>query len=473
MIILPILLSIFYPVDSWQNILLDEIQVRGVQMAGFSGIRPYNLPHGELPQFVALPCAMDEFTEHLQRRLWMPDISGALALDSVRTLRLRPALYCDWADFSLMLRPVVKFGDDGIPPFNRFMDLFAGDNERAFVRYDNRNFGAFVGRERFSIGPSPRYNLLLSSSSVPADWLSYYFQAGRVRLSIFLSRLDDMTCKPIEYVGDTVTQLITAKRFISIRRLDVAPYTWLNFSFSEAALEGGEELDLSFYDLIPLVLSHTNQYNYGHDANIFFHLDAEATLQNARVYGALLVDDFQLDPDPNGEPNHLGFNAGVEFADVLVKKTFVLCEYTMISRYAYCHFYPYQRYEFRGAPLGYPYGPDCDDIFVQPLYHMSAALDVYGTAEVLRKGSVAIDSLWPIPEIPRVPGTRFPSQNFLSGIVQRSVSTGFGMRYNYRRQLAVDCSAGATWHSNYHNIEGERKTTPYFKAQVDIINLSR
>ncbi len=473
MIIIAIVLSIFYPVDSWQNILLDEIQVRGLQMTGVPGIRPYNLPYGEPPRFAAFPCVLDDLTEVLQHRLWISSISGALSFDSVKTFRLRPALYYDWADFSLMIRPVVKFGDDSIPPFNKFMDLFAGDNERAFVRYDNRYFGAFVGRERLSIGPSPRYNMLLSSSSFPADWLSYYFQAGMVRLSMFMSRLDNMNCKPIEYIGDTVTQEITAKRFISIRRLDVAPCEWLNLSFSEAALAGGEELDLSFYYLTPLVLIHTNQYNYGHEANIFFHLDAKITLKNIALYGALLVDDFQLEEDQNSEPNHLGVNVGIELADFLVKKTFVLCEYTIISRYAYCHFFPFQRYEFRSIPLGYPYGPDCDNVFLQPLYHMNAALDVYGTAEVLRKGSVTIDSLWPIPENPRVPGTRFPTQNFLSGVIQRSVSAGFGFRYYYRRQLAVDCSAGATWHSNYHNIEGDSKTAPYLKVQVDIINLFR
>jgi len=442
-------------------------------MTGVPGLRPYNLPHGERPRFDTLPQVVEDFTRQLQRQLWMPGISMAMSYDTVKTVRLRPALYFDWSDFSLMIRPVVKFGNDSIPPFNKFADLFAGDNERALVRYDNRNFGAFVGRERFSIGPSPRYNLLLSSSSVPADWLSYYFQTSKVRLSIFLSRLDNMTCKPIEYVGDTITQTITAKRFITIRRLDFTPCDRLNFSFSEAALVGGEDLDLSFYYLSPLELIHTNQYNYGNDANIFFHLDAKVVLKNIAFYSALLVDDFQLDADPNDEPNHFGFNTGVEFTDLFVAKTFVLCEYTIISRYAYCHFYPYQRYQFYNIPIGYPYGPDCDNVFVQPLYHMTADLDFYGTGELLRKGSVTIDSLWPIPEIPRVPGTRFPARNFLSGIVQRSISVGFGLRYNFRRQLAVDCSAGATWHSNYHNIQGERKTAPYAKVQIDIINLSQ
>jgi hypothetical protein len=53
MILLSILLSIFYPVDSWQNLLLDEIQVRGILMTGVPGIRPYNLPYGETPRFAA------------------------------------------------------------------------------------------------------------------------------------------------------------------------------------------------------------------------------------------------------------------------------------------------------------------------------------------------------------------------------------------------------------------------------------
>lgn len=462
-----LLISVFYPVDSWQNDLIEELLVRGVIKgdAGVTGIRPFDLRGTGLPAEAA--------DDGRRGRLVLPDLAAAADFDSVKTLRLRPALQHDWADFSLLLRPVVKFGRDSLPPYRKFGDLFAGDNERAYVRYDGRYFGAFIGRERFSIGPSPRYNLLLSPSAVPADWLHYYFDLGRVRLSMFFSRLDDIDCKPIEYAGDTVTQTIRARRFIAIRRLDVAAAGWLDLSFAEAALAGGAEQDLSFYYFSPLMLVHTSQYNYGHEANIFFHLDGRVSLPNFAAYAALLVDDFQLEADPNAEPNHFGFNAGAEFAGFPAANAFVRCEYTYLSRYLYRHFFPFQRYKFFEQPLGHPCGPGGDEFFFQPRYRLTRALDLYSAFEFRRQGAATIDSIWPVPEYPRVPGTTFPAGNFLSGTVERSLSAGVGARCFFKRRLAADLLVGLRRHDNYRHVPGATKLYAWARLQLDIIAFAK
>ena len=463
MIYILVIVTISYPIGSWQNDLLTELEVRGVHFTNTPGIRPYAAVRIDTLK-----------ADPLAGRLWRPNLSTDVKYDTVKVMRVKPAIFYDWQNFSLLLQPDVKFGNDSLPPSNKFMNLYSADYERVWFRYDHEYFGAFIGRERFSLGPSPRNNLLLSGLGPPADWFNYYLQTKYIKLSLYLSRLENMICKPVDYVGDTATQTIEASRYLSIKRLDVMPVRWLNISFSEAAVFGGEEdFPITFYYLNPLVLSHTYQYNWAEDANIFFHLDAQVSLKNKSFYGALLVDDFQIDPDPNNEPNHIGVNFGLEFADLLIDNTFVFMEYSAVSRYAYCHFYPYQRYEYRGYPLGSQYGPDYDELFFKCVYHLNVKFDLYAQAGMLRKGAVIIDSLWPIPDPKRVPGRNFPDNNFLSGTVQQSFGFGCGLKFFYKHFAVLDLFGGYDFNHNYHNLAGASKQNLAISIKIDCINLAK
>jgi hypothetical protein len=464
MIIFLFVLAVSYPIDSWQNEVLEEVQVRGVHFTRFPSVRPYELKTN--------PVAGDSEASVSLPALWLANTSSNFKIDSLKVLRFKPRLYADWSDFSFTLQPVVKFGRDSLPPSRIFAGLFAGDYERASIGYARTNFEIFIGRERFAIGPSPRYNLILSGYGAPMDWFHYALRSKIFKLSYYLSQLDDMTCKPVEYTGDTITRFIDARRFLVIKRLDVSPSDWLNFSFSEAATFGGENYTLTPYQLNPVVLLHTYQHNWGKAADLFFNLDAKLFLRNLAVYGALLVDDFQLEPDPNGEPNHLGWNFGAEFADLGIKKTFIIVEYTRMTRWIYAIFTPYQRYEYLGHPIGYPFGPGCDEVFGKGVYHLiPAKLDLTASASYLRKGENEVGTKWPIPEEPRVPGTEFPPGNFLAGVVQKSLDLNAGLRFFYKRLIALDFAAGVSRATNYRHHAGESKLTPTVKVQFDFLNL--
>lgn len=467
MIIL-LVIAISYPIESWQNGVLEEMQVRGYHFTRFPSVRPYDLKEDQ----ITLDHDSMNVTDMEPPELWLANSTFDIRYDTIKVMRFRPRLYADWSDFSFQLQPVIKFGRDSLPPNRVFADLFTADNERASIKYANANFEIFIGRERFALGPSPRYNLILSGYGPAMDWFHYHLGSEIFRISYYLSQLDDMTCKPYEFVGDTFTQMIHARRFLIIKRLDVSPAKWINFSFSEAATFGGENYSLTPYHFNPVVLLHTYQHNFDKKANIFFNVDGKIFYKKSALYAALLVDDFQLDPDPNGEPNHLGMNVGLESADLGFVRTFFMAEYTRVSRWTYCIFTPYERYQYRGHPIGSPFGPDYDEFFGKYIYHIRpSALDIYLQIAYLRKGENQVSSIWPIPDPDRVSGTEFPTDNFLSGIVQRSVDLSAGVRIFSRPYYAFDLGVGFVRAVNYRHVSGASKSYPTVRLQFDLLDL--
>ncbi|MBN2621616.1 hypothetical protein JXB22_11095 [candidate division WOR-3 bacterium] len=443
--ILTFFCSFYFPIDSWQTEVLEELQVRGEYHPAFTGIRPFTIDRDD-------PALM-----HAQHKLWNPVFSLASYHDTVSVVRVKPSIAYSWRSFALMVQPVVKFGDDSLPPDNKFMDMFSSHYERAYVKFESRYADIFVGRERFAAGPSSRNNLLLSGHSAPMDWLGYALHATRFKLTFLFSRLDDLHVKPYEYVGDTITRYIDAERYLTIKRLDIVPFEWLQLGLTEAGVFGGEHYSLEVYHFNPVVFLQAYQYNWNKDVNFFLQFDAKCFFNDWCVYGALMMDDFQLEADPNNEPHHLGFSAGLEAADPFgLRRTFWMVEYTAVTRFTYTHFVPFQRYFYQSTPIGPPNGPDHDEISGKVVYHVLSVWDVYTQTSYLRKGETRITDPWPIPE-PREPGTSFPEDNFLSGIVQKSLSIDLGARVFPSTMIACDVMVGITMIDNYQHVIDEER----------------
>jgi len=458
-----IITSVSIPIDSWQNEIVEELQVRGATFTNFPSLRPYDIDPLD-STFVP------EGVPWLGERLRMPLLEIVGQSDTATTLKLKPALYYEWSDWTAFVQGMIKFGEDNYPPYYSFENLFSVDYERGYIKFGHPNFSAFAGRDRLAIGPSPRYNLLLSGYSPPLDWLNLSCGSEKVRFSFYFSRLDDMYTKPLEFVGDTITQKINARRYLTIRRLDFSPTPYLNLSFSEGAVFGGENYTLYPYYFTPVLLVGAYQLNTPADGNIFLNLDGRLYWDNFSLYGSLLVDDFQIIPDPNNEPNHLGINLGFEVVDPFgLDRTFWLFEYTALTRWTYNSFAPYERYTYISFPLGPPSGTDFSEIYGKGVYHLNPRCDVFGEMSFLRKGESSITTIWPIPEHPRVPGTSFPDDNFLSGITQNSLNFSLGIRFFRLPYFAGDLSVGYTFINNYRHIANETKWFPSVRVRVSLI----
>lgn len=458
-ILLLAVLSVHIPIHSWQSEILEERQVRGINTIRFPSVRPFNSDSTILSDTTIHPLQLLNFS-----------LEGLY--DTVKTLRLRPGLQYEWSHFTLALEPMMKFGTDSLPPSKVFMNRFSADYERAYIKAQLSQCEMFIGRERVSIGPSPRYNLLISGRSAPMDWLSYSVFSRKLRLSFFISRLEDMHTKPLAYQGDTISQYITARRYLSIKRLDYSPTSWLNFGISESAIFGGEGYALELYHFNPIVFLQAYQYNWNKDVNFFLLFDGKVYRKNMCFYGQLLMDDFQLEEDPNNEPHHLAINVGAQIADFLNwRNTYWHLEYTATTRYTYCHFTPYQRYHYLDVPIGPPQGCDFDEVYLKYVYHFPHHIDLYSSCTYLRKGENRIDSLWPIPEYPRVEGTMFPDDNFLAGVVQHSITGAIGMRMIQYSWFQWDLKIGLTHIINADHVRGIVENNLSVAVGVEIVDL--
>ena len=351
---------------------------------------------------------------------------------------------------------VLKAGDStsSLYPTRKWNDKAASDYTRAFVAYGNKKVGLMLGREKLTIGPSPRYNALLSGYAPSMDGLFYWYRNKFFNIYFWGAKLETSLQKKLEYVGDTITEVIRASRYFSLHRIETA--IWQNFSlgFQEVVLYGGENRDFEPHYFNPLVLYYVYQFNRSTDDNYFWDFDVKCYLGNVYLYAEAMFDDFQYAEDPQGEPNHYVLNLGSMIIDPVGNKNSMLfVEYTRASRWVYNHFVPWQRYTYLGFPIGHPYGCSFDDFYMLYRIKLLKNLDLYSSLEYRRKGETEIDTPWPVPEPRSVdPEAKFPSNNFLSGVVEKMYK--FEERIKFKiKQWNVDLSVGLEMYKNYKHAE--------------------
>ncbi len=399
--------------------IIDELRVRGVRLVKYPNIKNYwisEIPEENVGAIHELLLQKSEEILLLLSRISSPVLRTQFGIDSINVLIPSGFITYEKSPVSIVLEPTAKFGENDVWPKEKFKDKFAADYKRAFIRFANPKFSGIFGRERFALGPSPRYNLLLSGYSPPLDGGFLSYEEEKFKLSFVFSRLEDIKGEILNFVGDTVhTDTANSSRFISIRRIDFLPKDWINVGLSELAIYGGPDGFPSLYYLNPIAMSYPYEYVHS-DANhnIFWDIDFKLDLRNFSLYGEFLMDDFQYGKDEQGEPNHIGFLMGMELADPLkLKNTFLWIEYARTTRWVYNHFVPWQRYEYLDYPMGHPQGPDFDELFAKITHHLNPEWDFYGKFSYTRHGAGKIDDVWPIPESPRDTTTYFPENNFL------------------------------------------------------------
>ncbi|MDI6841030.1 MAG: capsule assembly Wzi family protein [bacterium] len=409
---------------------IEELRVRGLPIVRYPNIKNYFIK--EIPK-------QEWLDEWLTYKIRQPVFKTETTLDSTSDVRVTTFISYEKEPIDIILEPAVKFGNSQLWPTKKYK-IAAADYERVFTRVAVKSFSFLLGKERFAIGQSPRHNLLLSGSFPPMDGVLAAYENLRFKISFLFSRLEDLLADTLEYMfnGDTIyTDTVNSRRFISLHRVDLLPKDWINIGFTEAVIYGGPNVIPDLHYLNPIALWLPYQFIKGVDNNIFWGIDGRIDIKNLAVYGELLIDDFQLLPDAQKEPNHIGCMVGIEVADPLkLQRIFILSEYTRITRWTYTSFIPWQRWEYLGYPIGHPMGPDFDNVFAKVTYHFTPTVDFYGEISYTRHGGGKVNALWPIPEHPRINGTYFPTNNFLSPTVQTYLDTRLGIsifkisRYN-------------------------------------------
>ncbi len=457
------------PIDGLYNEIIDELRVRGLFISKYSTVKPYFTEKFHLGEQGTTQ--LDNWLL-LRVRKDVPFIECNWVNDTTNTTRIKLNLSYEDDNLAIFVQPVFKFGKDNLHPRRYFDDIVAADYERASVSISPGDFQFLVGRERFSIGPSQYNNLMLSGCGIPLDLIMTSYDAKFFRITMLFSRLNDIYDKTVDFVGDTSDYKVNQFRYIAIKRLDVSLKAILQrldlwslesvnevtLGFTDACVFGGDNVFPDLYYLNPLTIGYISQWTRGDDSNTLICLDGRVDLNNWGFYIQWLIDDYQYAEDENGEPNHTGWNLGVQLVDPIgLRKSFLVAEYTRVSRWTYTYFRPAARYSYCGLPLGHPDGPDFDKLFILGIHHLNEKIDIVSGFYLKRKGETTTQTQWPIPEMPRVPGTYFPEENFLSGVIERSLSISLGLRYYNLPNLSILSNVTYTVINNHKNIAGKDK----------------
>jgi len=304
------------------------------------------------------------------------------------------------------------------------------DNAAFYFARDG--FFGSVGRSSLVWGPELHDALLLSANSPPFDRLWLGYEHSSFRLDFMVARLDNFQR------GDSALV-----RYLSAHRLSFRKKGLFEFGLSEVALYGGYNRPLEWHYLNPFLPYYWEQWNQSTDDNIFFGADFTIYWpNNSRIFGELLIDDFQV--DFKSEPHQIGFKLGLDMLEPAgLKKLYTKLSYTRVNRTVYSQNRLQNLYLHYGESIGYFGGNDQDRLLLFCRYHFCTSFDGEIEWQYQRRGEGRIE---------QIPGGTLPyGVKFPSGIVERAAILGIGLKFFSKSMLEGHLKLGYTHYENYHH----------------------
>ena len=296
--------------------------------------------------------------------------------------------------------------------------------DNAAVYYSVDRFFVSAGRSFIQWGPESRDALLLSDHGPPLDrlWLGY---ENRVfRFDVIHARLDDMRS------GDELVS-----RYLSAHRLTFRKAGLFELGLSEVVLYGGIDRQPEWYYLNPFLPYYWEQWNQRQEDNIMFGADFVVYWpKRARIFGELLVDDFQIDFE--SEPHQVGYKLGVDALEPFgLRRIFTKLTYTRLNPTVYGQILRRNLYLHKGEPLGYFGGNDQDRWLGLLRYHASVNFDFELELQRQRRGEGKIG----VFEVAAVPY----QDQFPTGVVEKS--TKLTLRCDFFTKLMLQGYLAASY----------------------------
>lgn len=286
--------------------------------------------------------------------------------------------------------------------------------EQAYISVQHKKFRAKFGRDYLVWGPGVDAALHLSDASRPIDHLYLSWQNRWISFAYFTGSLD-RTEYPID------DQESVQNRYLSGHRLELRPWKFLRIGFSETALFGGPDVGNDFGLWNPVLFYTGIQFNGPQTANVLGSLDAAVMpLKHVLLYGSFMLDDFQLENDTleDQEPAQIGFLAGFNWADPLIRGLDLFGEYTRVTNRTYSgQGGMWEKYLHRNVPLGHFLGNDFDRWLVGMRYRPQPGLRFETIYEQRRRGEGRITDEFTTPWRNLLPGQTY-SEPFPTGLVE-------------------------------------------------------
>jgi hypothetical protein len=319
--------------------------------------------------------------------------------------------------------------DDPLYEGKRWLDNTAY-SEQAYAFIHISRFRFKFGRDFLRWGTGENGTLLFSDMVQPMDQFSGSVQLGPFRFSFLTSVLDEM-----DYRRDITDSQHSgrASRYVSAHRLDAHFLKGkLQCAVTEAVIYGGDNRNIEWIYLNPLMFFHAAQVNNIGTANTLGTIDMlYYPIPKLELYGSLLIDDIQVEKKIPGdlEPDEIGFIIGTRWADPFQLSGLTLSgEYVRVANRTYKTSNPWERFVHRNVPLGHPLGNDFDQWQIRVSQWILGDLWFEVGYGMIRKGEGSIYSEWDNPWMDYTIEEGY-SEPFPTGIVEKSRTLSMYVHY--------------------------------------------
>lgn len=341
-------------------------------------------------------------------------------------------------DWQVYVRARLENHGEYYPQFGGrvWKDKITGWLDNAAVYYSQKGLFFSAGRSFIVWGPESQDALLISDNSSAFDRIWFGYENRLLRFDAIHTRLDDMHVD-----GETLT------RYLSAHRLTFRKAGSFELGLSEVVLYGGPGRQLEWYYLNPFLPYYWEQFNQRTDDNIMFGADLVVYWpKRARLFGELLIDDFQI--DFKSEPDQVGYKLGIDALEPFgMRRLFTKLTYTRINPTVYGQTKPQNLYLHKGAPIGYFGGNDQDRWLALARYHLSVNFDGQVELQRQRRGEGTI-SVFPTAAV--------PFQNkFPTGVVERSTMLTLRCDFFTKLLLQGNLSVSYEYLENFAHEEGQ------------------
>ncbi|MEO0072627.1 MAG: capsule assembly Wzi family protein, partial [candidate division WOR-3 bacterium] len=312
--------------------------------------------------------------------------------------------------------------------YKSYTNYFAFQTSVAYLAFPVWFFTAKLGRDYLSLGPGYRSSVILSSDAPTLDQILIKTEQPNYKLLWFVAGLS----RWYEY-----------SRFLSGQRGEINLTKHLRLGSTMLVVWSPDSLQTknALGYLNPLVPLYLEKSITGDDDNVLVGFDLTLYLKNLKLYGALLVDNYEFNTRPDRPPNCYGLTAGLylPFRDWALRT-----EYSKITRYTYYHRIYHLAYTHYSVPLGHSLGPDADELYGRLEYYPQEHLRLAWVWLWVRRGDGNLGSVehktWdsqesPIRIFPSPPVRKYLTIGF-EGIYFPSSRVEFktGLYYEYREQ---------------------------------------
>ena len=349
-----------------------------------------------------------------------------------------------------------------VPDFNgrEWRSGSTGDTKNAYVLLQLGAADILLGRDDLRWGASDNGTLLLSAHGPAMDQAGLRLRLGPVTASSFFGNLDDMTLSAptARAPGDTLPAGTVMRRHITGHRVRWQVNRFVALGAAEVVVYGGKDRGAEAEYLIPVSIYYAAQWNSGKNDNILGAFTLELRPKSdIEVYGELLVDDFQIDnkSPADKEPFEGGFLLGQRLYNPLgLDGSMLRVEWARVEPYTFNQVLPWNRYLYKGQPIGFPLGPDAQSLDLEFRYWMSEQVtwSLFYRREEL--GATRVGDPWPVPVSGPTDTEPFPEFDHVpTGVVQQRSCIATEVWVHPRPGIDLRLSGGQI---NLRNVENVR-----------------